>query len=133
MLLGLGRDSLPVANTTRPPLPMMKGRYSSAMGAVAAGLVQYRPPQELFMTRAPRLIRSWWMGARPNAPLTSLPWPEPSSLGRASEMMRAEMIDAPGAMPPGQLPNGLPAMICDTAVPWPTTSSTLRLLGGDAM
>src|SRR5690606_22523397 len=49
-------------------------------------------------------------------------------LGRLVVMMRADTICAPGAMPPGQRPNGMPAAICATAVPWPTTSSTRRSL-----
>ena len=80
------------------------------------------------MMRTPRAIRSRWIGASPSAPLTSLPRPLPSSRGRSSLMMRAETISASGAMPPGQEPNGLPAAVCATAVPWPTTSSTDRLL-----
>ena len=58
MLDGLANEELPVANTTSPSLPITNGRYSSAIGAVAVRLVQYNPPQELFMMRAPRLIRS---------------------------------------------------------------------------
>ena len=40
MSVGLARPSLPVANTTSPSLPMIKGRYSLAIGAVAVGRVQ---------------------------------------------------------------------------------------------
>lgn len=57
-----------------------------------------------------------------------LPWPEPSSLGGVSLMMRADTSEASGAMPPGHCPNDLPAAICETQVPWPTTSSTAVLL-----
>ena len=85
------------------------------------------------MIRAPRSIRSWWIGFNPSAPLTSLPCPEPSSVGSLSEMIRAETINASGAMPPGHCPKARPAMICDTAVPWRTTLSTARLFGGEPM
>ena len=125
MLVGSLRDSLPVANTTRPSRSWMKKRYSSAIGAVAVGRVQYRPPQELFMIRMPALARSWWIDLSPSAPVTSLPWPEPSSVGRSSLMIRADRMFAPGATPPGQLPNACPAASWDTVVPWPTLSSTL--------
>src|SRR5690606_27340974 len=106
---GLARPSLPEANTTRPSLLKMKGRYSLAMGAVALRLVQYNPPQELFMIRMPAAIKSLWIGRKPNAPLTSLPLPEPSSTGALSAMIRADRMPAPGAMPPGQLPTTAPA------------------------
>ncbi|MNM74708.1 hypothetical protein D3C81_864730 [compost metagenome] len=96
---------------------MMKGRYSAAMGPVAVGLLQYRPPQELFMMRTPARIRSSWIGAKPSAPSTSLPCPEPSSVGRVSLMMRADTISAPGAMPPGHVPTAAPAANSATAVP----------------
>src|SRR5690606_22551285 len=130
MSVGSVDDSLPVANTTSPSLSWMKARYSSAIGSVSLASFQYKPPHELFMIRAPLSIRSWWIGSRPSPsePSTSLPSPEPSSSGGSSEMIRAETISAPGAMPPGHAPNAVPAAICDTAVPCPTTSSTSRLL-----
>jgi hypothetical protein len=117
MLDGSALLSLPVANTTRPLLVVMKGRYSAAMAAVAAGLVQYSPPQELFMIFTPSAIRSWCTVASPSAPSTWLPLPVPSSTGALSAMMRADTICAPGATPPGQSPYAAPAASDATVVP----------------
>ena len=82
--------------------------------------------------------------ASPNSPLIalkksplpspawiSLPSPEPSSVGRSSEMIRDDTTLADCATPPPQLPMPLPAAICATTVPCPTTSSMLRLFGGE--
>ncbi|KAG0733362.1 hypothetical protein G6F23_013422 [Rhizopus arrhizus] len=79
------------------------------------------------------LIRSWWTCATPSGPLKALPRPLPSSVGRVSEMIRADTICAPGAMPPGHVPTAAPAARLATAVPWPTTSSTARLFLAGSM
>ena len=125
---GSSRPSLPAANTTSPPqstygrMPSMKVRVTESPP------VQYSPPQELLEIRAPLAIRSSWGMASQEPSVTSLPRPEPSSSGGASEMIRAETKSAPWAMPPGRLPNGAPPAICATAVPWPSTSSVSRSL-----
>src|SRR5690606_26508440 len=132
---GLGRSAafspaLPLANTTSPPRSMTNSRYASAISTVTAGSFQYSPPQELLMIVAPASASSALTAAK-NSPMpspawTSLPWPEPSSVGGVSLMIRDDTTLAQGATPPGHCPNGLPAASWATVVPWPTLSSTER-------
>src|SRR3546814_16538133 len=84
------------------------------------------PPNELFITCTPALISAGFRVCAKksaSAAVTLLPWPEQSSVGSVSLMMRAATSLAPGAMPAGNWSNAAPAAISDTQVPSPTSAS----------
>src|SRR5579875_118217 len=132
MVLGLGLESLPAANTTSPPCWLTNGLYaaSNAWFRLAFVVSQVMPPQELFITFTPELIKCWltWPKNCASCPVTVDGGVLPLSSGALSSMMRSDTRSAPGAIPPGNCANGAPAAISDTQVPWPTTSSMLVLL-----
>src|SRR5690348_17925356 len=74
------------------------------------------PPQELFITLTPLLIRSvltCWKNCA-SVVVTVVGGVLPLSSGALSEMIRADTRLAPGAMPPGNWSNDVPAAISET-------------------